>query len=105
MSILATAVAAFFEAIMSESSPTPAPEDFDLNSIHAVVEWLGADGQKRYLYQPDQDPSRQITLDIHFSAGSGAALLKLKAPLGIKARNQRTPLFLYIPGDRISSLV
>ncbi|KAF2968428.1 hypothetical protein GQX73_g5167 [Xylaria multiplex] len=90
---------------MTESSPTPAPEDFDLNSIHAVVEWLGADGQKRYLYQPDQDPSRQITLDIHFSAGSGAALLKLKAPLGIKARKQKTPLFLYIPGDRISSLV
>ncbi|KAI1202990.1 hypothetical protein F5X97DRAFT_318585 [Nemania serpens] len=90
---------------MTESSPIPAPEDFDLNSIHAVVEWLGADGQKRYLYQPDQDPSRQITLDIHFSAGSGAALLKLKAPLGIKARKQKTPLFLYIPGDRISSLV
>ncbi|KAJ8105122.1 hypothetical protein ONZ43_g7552 [Nemania bipapillata] len=63
---------------MTESSPTPAPDDFDLNSIHAVVEWLGADGQKRYLYQPDQDPSRQITLGIHFSAGSGAALLKLE---------------------------
>ncbi|KAI0855351.1 hypothetical protein F4860DRAFT_507558 [Xylaria cubensis] len=90
---------------MTESSPTPAPEDFDLNSVHAVVEWLDADGQKRYLCQPDQDPSRQITLDIHFSAGPGAALLKLKAPLEIKARKQKTPLFLYIPGDRISSLV
>ncbi|KAI1746555.1 hypothetical protein F4782DRAFT_544180 [Xylaria castorea] len=91
---------------MTEPSPTSAPKDFELNSIHAVVEWLGADGQKRYLYQPDRDPSRQITLDIQFSAASGAALLKLKAPLGIKAlANNKTPLFLYIPGDRISSLV
>lgn len=98
--------AAFPKPIMTEPSPTSAPKDFELNSIHAVVEWLGADGQKRYLYQPDQDHSRQITLDIHFSAASGTALFRLKAPLGVKGfANKKTPLFLYIPGDRISSLV
>ncbi|KAI0447035.1 hypothetical protein F4803DRAFT_558975 [Xylaria telfairii] len=47
-----------------------------------------------------------ITLDIHFSAVSRTALFRLKAPLGIKAfANKKTPLFLYISGDRISSLV
>ncbi|KAH8756101.1 hypothetical protein F5883DRAFT_383269, partial [Diaporthe sp. PMI_573] len=73
----------------------------------AVVEWIGVDSESHYLYHGDTDPSRQVTFGIRFDAASGAAFFKIRAPVGLKAagsNSAKTPLFLYIHPDRITSL-
>lgn len=97
--------------VMSQRPSTAVPETLVIDGARAVVEWVGADGQTQYLFQRDNDASRQVTLDVYFDASTNTALLKLKAMFGLKAPSgfktpskNRTPLFLYIHGDTIASL-
>lgn len=99
--------AAACEPVMARLSSTSALSDIDLKPVHVAVEWPGPGGLKRYLYQHSLDPSRQVACDVHFNSISGAALFKLKVQVELKALpsdKMRTPLLLYVQGDRITAL-
>lgn len=92
---------------MAETPPSSTSPSFDIDRTPAVVEWVGVDSEPRYLYHGDTDPSRQVTLEIRFDAASGAAFFKIRVPVGLKAagpNSAKTPLFLYIHPDRVTSL-
>lgn len=75
-------------------------------STQAVISWVDSDGQVKYLYQADPDPSRQVTFDLHFHDASLSALLRVRVPVDLKAfPSGKTPLYLYIYADRITSIV
>ncbi|CAN8105947.1 unnamed protein product [Discula destructiva] len=86
-------------------APLPAPSSFDVVGAQAVIGWIGADSQLRHLYQSAPDPSRQVTFEARFDATAGSAFFKIRAAVGMKAAgNAKTPLYLYIHCDRITSL-
>lgn len=91
---------------MAETSPSAASSpSFDIYGAQAVVEWAGLDAQPRCLYHGSSDPSLQVTFELRFDATSGAASFEVRAPVGLKAAgHQKTPLYLYIPPHRITSL-
>ncbi|KUI59161.1 hypothetical protein VP1G_06438 [Cytospora mali] len=75
-----------------------AANEVDLNATPAVVVWAGAGDQARQLHQ--------VTFDVHFNAASKAAFFKLQVPVKLKDfPHEKTPLFLYIHPDRVTSLI
>lgn len=93
---------------MAGTLPCPASPSFEIDRTPAVVEWIGVDSEPRYLYHGDTtDPSRQVTFEMCFDAADAAALFKIRVPVGLKAASYdsaKTPLYLYIQPDRITSL-
>lgn len=88
--------------------PCPPPPSFDIDRTPAVVEWTGPDSEPQYLYHGDADPSRQVTFEMRFDAAAGmAAFFKIRVPVGLKGAGHdsaKTPLFLHIHADRVTSL-
>ncbi|PSR98945.1 hypothetical protein BD289DRAFT_479744 [Coniella lustricola] len=76
-----------------------------VDTARAVVEWVDADGHKQYLHQPGDDVSRHVTVSIQYDASANTAMLKLRAPVDLKASPKRMPLYLYVHGDTIKSLI
>lgn len=65
----------------------------------AAVEWPDPTGGR-----PRALPSR-VTLDLHLRPGTRTASLRLRAPIVLKGPGRRvTPLFFYIPPERIDAL-
>lgn len=80
-----------------------APSVIELTAAPAVVVWPGPNGQVHQLCQNERD---QVTFDIHFNAASETAFFKLRVPVKLKDfPHEKTPLFLYIHPDRVTSLV
>lgn len=94
----------FLSVNMSQGLSPAVPETCAIDAARAVVEWVDANGQKQYLHHPGDDASRYVTLDVQFDASTNAALLKIRAPLAFKGLPKRTPLYLYVQGDAITSL-
>lgn len=92
---------------MAGTPASPTSSSFDIDRTPAVVEWIGLDSQTRYLYHGDTDPSRQVTFETRFDAASLSAFFKIRVPVGLKASGHdsaKTPLFLHVHPDRITSL-
>lgn len=93
---------------MAGGTPScPPSPSFDLERTPAVVEWTGADSEPHYLYHGDADKSRQVTFEMRFDADGAAAFFKIRVPVGLKGAGHdsaKTPLFLHIHPDRITSL-
>lgn len=79
-----------------------APDEVNLTAAPAVVVWTGAGGQAHHLSH-ERD---QVTFDVHYNAASKTAFFRLRVPVKLKDfPAERTPLFLYIHPDRVTSLV
>lgn len=79
-----------------------APDQVNLTAASAVVVWTGADGQAYHLQGNERD---QLTFDVQFAAASKTAFFKLRVLVKLKdLPAERTPLFLYIHPDRVTSL-
>lgn len=80
-----------------------APNEINLIAAPAVVAWTDADGQVRHLHDNERG---QVTFDVHFAAAVKTALFKLRVLVKLKDfPAERTPLFLHIHPDRVTSLV
>lgn len=86
---------------MPISPPSPADVPETANSVAAVVEWAGQDGQPCFLSDSSSNP---VTLAIDIDRSSKTTLFKIRVHLELrKPVPGKTSLCLYIPPERIHS--
>lgn len=91
----------------SSSTSSDSRGNVDIVGAPAVVEWPNPTGQPCYLSSSDSSTSEagRVTFDLHFRPGTSTASLRLRAPIMLKGLGRKmTPLFLFIPPERIESL-
>lgn len=90
------------------TEPEHAVTDHDIEDVHisgapAVVTWIDEeDGQKtKYLCHSTHD---HVTLHVHHDATSNTAFFQLRANVAIKAKRDKTHIFISIRPERIQSI-
>ncbi|KUI72116.1 hypothetical protein VM1G_07456 [Cytospora mali] len=78
----------------------------NISATPAVVEWADIDGRTRYLPENlELQTSDQVSFDLYFDTSSNTSFFKLHIPLITKSLKRNTPLYLFIPPERVATLL
>lgn len=94
-------------AMASPLAASDARGNLDIVGAETVVEWTMPTGQTCFLSSKDTIPSgaAHIAFDLLFRPATTAASIRLRAPIMLKGLGRKmTPLFLFIPPERIESM-
>lgn len=78
-------------------------DNLDISGVPAVVTWVGLDAgsdTRQHLSHSAQD----LALHIHRDASSDTAFLQLKTNIALKARRDRSNIFVSIPPERVRTV-
>lgn len=79
-------------------------DNIDVSGIPAVVTWLQHDGGIDTRQHLSHSPHDHLTLQIHRDTSTNNAFFQLKANVALKARRDRTNVFLSIQPERIQTV-